>query len=150
MLQQDIEAKFLEAYKTKDETRVSTLRLLKAALVNKMIEKKMAKTEVLGDEDVMAAVKAEIKKRQEAKESYQQGGRADLAGKEAAEAVILAEFLPEQLAEDEVRQLVLAAIAQLAATPADFGKVMGAVLGQAKGRTDGAIVSRLVKEELGK
>jgi len=149
MLQQDIAAKFLEAYKSKDEIRVSVLRLLKSALANKMIEKKMAKDAVLADEEVIAAIKSEVKKRQDSIESYKQGGREDLADKEAEEAKILSEFLPEQLSEEQVREIVKAAIAELGAGAGDFGKVMGAAMAKTKGQSDGAVVSKLVKEELG-
>jgi len=150
MLQQDIAARFLEAYKSKDEIRVSVLRLLKSALANKMIEKKMAKDAVLSDEEVIAAIKSEVKKRQDSVESYKQGGREDLAAQEAREAEILSEFLPEQMNEDQVREIVKATVAELAAGPADFGKVMGAAMAKTQGRSDGNVVSKLVKEELSK
>ena len=149
MLQKTISDKFLEAYKSKDEIRVSVLRLLKSALANKMIEKKMAKDAVLADEEVIAAIKSEVKKRQDSIESYKQGGREDLADKEAEEAKILSEFLPEQLSEEQVREIVKAAIAELGAGAGDFGKVMGAAMAKTKGQSDGAVVSKLVKEELG-
>ena len=148
MLQQDIAAKYLEAYKSKDEIRISVLRLLKSALANKMIEKKMAKDAVLADDEVIAAIKSEMKKRQDSVESYKQGGREDLAAKEAEEAKILAEFLPEQMSEDQVREIVKAVIAELGAVAGDFGKVMGAVMARTKGQSDGTVVSKLVKEEL--
>jgi len=150
MLQQDIAAKFLEAYKNKDEIRVSVLRLLKSALANKMIEKRMAKEDALPDDEVIAVIKSEVKKRQDSIESYNQGGRKDLADKEALEAKILSEFLPEQMSEEQVREIVLSAIAELGAAAGDFGKVMGAAMAKTKGQSDGAIVSKLVKEELAK
>ena len=150
MLQQDIAAKFLEAYKNKEEMRVSVLRLLKSALANKMIEKKMAKDAILADDEVIAVIKSEMKKRQDSVESYKQGGREDLADKEAREAEILSEFLPEQMSEDQVREIVKAVIAELGATAGDFGKVMGAAMAKTKGQSDGTVVSKLVKEELSK
>ncbi len=150
MLQQDIAAKFLEAYKNKEEMRVSVLRLLKSALANKMIEKKMAKDAILADDEVIAVIKSEVKKRQDSVESYKQGGREDLADKEAREAEILSEFLPEQMSEDQVREIVKAVIAELGATAGDFGKVMGAAMAKTKGQSDGTVVSKLVKEELSK
>jgi len=150
MLQKIISDKFLEAYKSRDEVRVSVLRLLKSALANKMIEKKMAKEDVLPDEEVMAVIKSEVKKRQDSVVSYRSGGREDLALSEEAEAKILSEFLPEQLGEDQVREIVKATISEMGATPADFGKVMSAAMAKTKGQSDGSIVSKLVKEELSK
>ncbi len=149
-LVQTIESDFLSALKNKEENALSTLRMLKAALLNKKIEKQMAKEDILPEEDIIGVIKSEIKKRNDSVEAYIQGNRQDLADKEKSEIAILAKYLPEQLSEEQVRELVKQAIAESgAASAADFGKAMGATMAKAKGQADGGMVSRLVKEELG-
>ena len=139
------------AYKEKRELEVSTLRMLKATLTNKLIEKKMAKEEMLSDEETIAVIKSEVKKRKDSVESYESGGRQDLADKEKAEISILEKYLPQQLSEDKVRELVLAVILEMGTVvPSDFGKVMGAVMAKSQGAADGQTVSKILKEELGK
>ncbi|MFA6594090.1 MAG: GatB/YqeY domain-containing protein [Candidatus Buchananbacteria bacterium] len=151
MLDQQINEAFLTAYKAKNESLVSTLRLLKSAIANKKIEKLIPKEEPLSDEDVLAVLKSEVKKRQDSIVSYKQGNREELAAKEQAEIDLIAKFLPEQLSEDQVRELVKKVIAEQGNPgPAGFGKIMGAVMAAAKGAADGTVVSRIVKEELGK
>jgi hypothetical protein len=151
MLQQQISQDFLTAYKAKRELEVSTLRMLKAALTNKLIEKKMAKEEILPDEEAIAVIKSEVKKRKDSAESYESGGRTDLADKEKSEISILEKYLPQQLSEDKVRELVTAVISEMGAIgSSDFGKAMGVVMAKSQGMADGQIVSKILKEELGK
>ncbi|MEK7167966.1 MAG: GatB/YqeY domain-containing protein [Patescibacteria group bacterium] len=148
-LQEKIEGDFLEAYKSKNEAGTSVLRMLKAALVNKKIEKKMAKEDFLPDEETLSVIKAEVKKRQDSIESYRQGNRSDLADKEEGEIKILTGYLPEQLSNDQVLALVMEAVSEAGAKgPSDFGKVMAAVMKKTKGQADGQSVSSLVKEIL--
>ena len=150
-LQPQIEQDFLKALKGGDKFAVDTLRLLKAAVQNKKIEKLMAKEDVLLDEEMIALVKSEIKKRKDSIDSYRQGNRNDLADKEEAEIKILEKYLPERLSEDELIEIIKRDIGELGAnSPADFGKVMGAVVARVKGRADGQMVARLAKNELGK
>ena len=159
MLEQQINDAFMAAYKAKNEEDVSTLRMLKSAILNKKIERSMAKDEVLSDDEAIAVLKSEAKKRADSIESYKAGGREDLMAKEAAEIAIIKKFLPEQMGEDAVRELVKEAIAELGSPrfseagnpgPSGFGKIMGAVIAKAKGAADGATVSKVVKEELAK
>lgn len=151
MLQQQINADFLKAYKEKKELEVSTLRMLKATLQNKLIEKKMGKEEVLSDEESIAVIKSEVKKRKDSVESYEAGGRADLADKEKLEISILEKYLPQQLSEDKVRELISGVISEMGEVKAsDFGKVMGAVMAKSGGTADGQVVSKILKEELNK
>lgn len=153
-LQKQIELDFLAALKTKNETALSTLRMLKAAIVNKKIEKLIAKDEDLPDEEALKVVKSEIKKRKDSIEAYSQGGRDDLANKEKAELAILEKYLPAPLGEDELRQIISEAIRQLAESDAsslaDFGKVMGLVMKKTAGAVEGPVVSQIVREELNK
>jgi uncharacterized protein YqeY len=93
----------------------------------------------------------EAKKRREAAEAFENGGRADRAAAERAEGEVIASYLPEQLSEDEIKKLIAETIAAVgAAGPADMGKVMGSLKGKVAGKADGAIVSSLVKEALNK
>jgi len=150
MLYKKIEEDYLVAFKAKDEKTVSTLRMLKAALTNKMIEKKMPKDKTLQDADVMAMIKSEIKKRKDSIEAYQQAQRDDLVQVEKQEAEILEKYLPAQLSEDEVRSQVKAIIAESGFQASDFGKAMGAVMAKLGAQADGQLVSKILKEELGK
>lgn len=151
MLEQQISQAFLEAYKAKDSLVVEVLRMIKSSLINKKVEKTLSKDEPLPDEEVLAVLKSEVKKRLDSVEAYQAGGREQLALKEQQEIEIISKFLPEQLAEEKVRELVLEAISEMGNPgPSGFGKIMGLVMTKAKGATDGAVVSRLVKEELAK
>ncbi|MBI5765920.1 GatB/YqeY domain-containing protein [Candidatus Falkowbacteria bacterium] len=149
-LQPQIEQDFLNAFKGGDKFAVDTLRLLKAAVQNKKIEKLMAKEAVLPDEEMVGLIKSEIKKRQDSIDSYRQGNRNDLAEKEEAEIKILEKYLPEQLSEDKLIEIIKGVIGELgAAGLADFGKVMGAVVARVKGQAEGQVISRIVKAELG-
>lgn len=148
-LQQKINQDFLEAFKTKKETVVSTLRMLKSGLDNKKIEKKIDKNEDLSDEDVVAIVKSEIKKRKDSIESFKSGRRDDLVDKEQKEVGILEKYLPAQMSQDQLEEIIKKVIAETGAkSPADFGRVMGMVIKEAKGQADGQVVSDLVKKEL--
>ena len=147
-LQQQIDETYMTAFKAKEEIVVSTLRMLKATIVNKKIEKKMAKDDILSDDDLVMLMKSEVKKRQDSIVAYRDGGRDDLAQKEQAEIDILSKFLPEQLTEEQVRTIVTEAIKEVGS--GDFGKIMGLVMAKTRGKTDGQVVSRLVKEESAK
>ncbi|MFA5029698.1 MAG: GatB/YqeY domain-containing protein [Patescibacteria group bacterium] len=150
-LQKKIEEDFLVALKAREESLVSTLRMLKAALQNKKIEKTLPKEDFLPDEEVVAVLKSEIKKRKDSVESYQAAKRDDLVGKEQAEIDILNKYLPPQLSQEQVLGIVKEVIAAAGPVgPADFGKVMGQVMKQLGVQADGQLVSRLVKEELNK
>ncbi len=149
-LQEQINADFLQAYKNKDEKLVMTLRMIKSSLVNKMIEKKMAKEEMLEDSEIIAVIKSEIKKRKDSIESYSQGNRNDLAEKEQEEINILEKYLPEQMSEDRIREEIKKILQDKNFTSSDFGKAMGAVMASISGQADGQIVSIILKEELSK
>ncbi|MDD2646667.1 MAG: GatB/YqeY domain-containing protein [Patescibacteria group bacterium] len=134
----------------KDEIKVSALRMLKASLQNLEIELKAKKKE-LTDELTIEIVSCETKRRKESIEAFDKGGRQDLAQKEKKELEILSVYLPEQLSEEKLRVIIQSKIKELsAAGPQDFGKVMGAVSKETKGKADGNKVSALVKEELSK
>jgi len=104
----------------------------------------------LTDDDVIGVLSKEAKQRRESAEEFRKGGRPELADKEAAEAAILAEYLPRQMSEAEIRSLVGEAVtATGASTAKDMGKVMGWLSPKTKGRADGRQVSEIVREALG-
>lgn len=145
-----IEKDLKSALLKKEEARVKTLRLLLSAIHNKEIELRSQKKE-LSDEMIIEVINREAKKRKEAVELYQKGSRQDLAELEKQELSILLDYLPEQLSDDKIREMVRVKIAAFkAASPSDFGKIMGLVMKEVKGMADGTKVGQIVKEELSK
>lgn len=145
-LKDTMQAKLMEAMKQKDETTVLVLRLVKTAI---MRFETAGEKKVATDDDVIQIIGKEIKQRKDSIEQFEKGGRSDLADKEHAEMKVLETFLPEQLSEEDVKKMVQEAIATLNATSkSDLGKVMAALTPRTKGRADGALVSRLVREML--
>jgi uncharacterized protein len=134
-----------EAMKSGDRTRLQTVRLLATAVRNREIELGRDLTE----EDLVEVASREVKRRKEAAEAYERGGRPELAEKERAEQAVLEAYLPERLSEAEVVAAIDEAIAATGASGlGDLGKVMGHVMGRLKGRVDGAEVNRLARERL--
>jgi len=145
-LKERIDKEYTDAMKAKEGQKVSTLRMLRAAVKNAEIEK-MKKFET--DTEVEAVVRSEVKKLKEALETATSAGRSELAAKAEEELRILAAYLPEQLDEAAVRTIVRERIAALGSvTPNEMGRVVGEVMKVAKGRADGALVSKVVSEEL--
>lgn len=140
-----IDGAVVEAMKARDVLRTSALRMVRAALKNRAIDKRAP----LDDGDALQVLGTLAKQRRESIEQFRAGGRQDLAEREEAELRILQEFLPETMGEEEVRQAVEAAVAETgAAGPRDMGKVMAAVMGRLKGRADGKLVNQLVRDRL--
>jgi uncharacterized protein YqeY len=135
-----------EAMKARDRTRVATLRLLTASARNREVEV----GHELSDEELQAVASTEVKRRREAADAYEQGGRPELAQQEREEQAILETYLPEQLSDEELDAIIDEAVAATGASgPGDVGKVMGRVMGKAKGRADGNECRRRVAERLG-
>jgi len=158
-----IQADIKKAMPEKDQLKVSVLRMLMAAVFNKEKEKraKLSKTEEelekldelskLTDEEVIEMISSENKKRQDSIEQYERGNRQDLADQEKKESEILVKYLPEQMPEEEIKKLVQQKIEEIGASDSkDIGKVMGAIMPQLKGKTDGTTVNKIVQEELKK
>ena len=140
-----IESAMRDAMRARDDQRTQTLRMVMAAAHNVRI----ARGRDLTDEDVIDVLTKQVKQRRESIDVFRDAGRDDRADAEQAEAAILAEFLPQQLSEDEVESLVRTAIAETGATsPGDLGRVMGRVTPTTKGRADGRLVSELVRRLL--
>jgi len=152
-LRQQIQSDLNESVLGKEELKSSVLRLLLAAILNKEKEKryklKADKDVPLTDEEIIDVISSETKKRRESIELYEKGGRQELADKEKKEAIILQKYLPEQMSEEELRKLVQSAIAKVGAkTQKDMGKVMQELAPKTKGKADGSLISKVVKELL--
>ena len=143
-----IQAAMVKAMKEKDADTLSTVRMLKAALMEAKTAKSKDAT-LSGDEEI-EILQRYVKKRRETIELNTKVGRPDLNPAEEREIVITQRFLPEMLSEDKLAEIVKAAVASTgAAGPKDMGKVIGAVMAQVKGKAEGGTVSRLVKAALG-
>lgn len=147
MLKEKLQQEMKDALKSGDSQKRTLLGMVMSAVKNKEIDKKGE----LADEDVIAVISSEIKKRKDAIEQYEKGGRPELAEQEKKEADMLMAYMPEQMSEDEVMAEVKKAISETGAKDIkEMGKVIGAVMARVKGKADGQVVSRLVKEELSK
>ena len=136
------------AMKERDQVRVSTLRMLMAAVKNAEVQGAQARE--LSDAEVLDVVGREAKRRKEAIEAYSGAGRTDLVDKETAELGVLQGYLPEALSDEELARLVDEAIADTgASTPRQMGDVMKVLMPKVRGRADGAAVSAMVKQKLG-
>lgn len=145
-LRSRIEADTKDALKSGAKDKVSTLRMLSAALKNKQIDKRRPLTE----EEVLETARTLIKQRRDSIEQFAKGGRQDLVNKETAEIAVLEVYLPKQLTREELEIMVRDAIAQTGAQGAkDMGKVMKTLVPMVGGRADGKLVSELVKNALG-
>ncbi|WP_067440868.1 GatB/YqeY domain-containing protein [Nocardioides jensenii] len=138
------------AIKARDEVRSSTLRMLLTAITNAEVA---GKTQVeLSDDDIIGVLSTEAKKRREAATAFDDGGRAAMADKERAELVVIADYLPQQLSEAEIADIVSAAVEKTGAAGEGMkamGKVMGVVQPQVKGKADGGLVAAEVRRQLG-
>jgi uncharacterized protein YqeY len=145
-LREKIEADAKDALKAGAKDKLSTLRMLNAALKNKQIDKRRQ----LSEEEVVETVRSLIKQRKDSIEQFAKGQRQDLVDKETAEVVVLEVYLPAQLSCEELEAMVRDAVAQTGAENArDMGKVMKALIPMVGGRADGKLVSELVKRALG-
>jgi uncharacterized protein len=142
-----ITADLKQAMISKEEQRVSVLRMLIAALKNKKIE--LGNKEELTDEQAINVLSSEIKKRKDSIEAYEQGNRNDLATKEKQEIEIIIKYMPEQMSEEEVAKKVKEIISGLSDDEKkNFGRVMGLVIGQLKGKAEGSLITSIVKKLL--
>lgn len=160
-LKEHINEDLISALKGKEKDKALVLRTLNAAIKNAEIAKrsKLSKTangledlgalSVLTDEEVLGAIASQVKQRRDSIAEFEKGNRPELAEKEKKEIEILAHYMPEQMSEDEIRKIVAEAIAETkAGSVKEMGKVMALVMGRTKGKSDGATVSRIVKESL--
>jgi uncharacterized protein YqeY len=133
------------AMKAQDKTRLSVIRMVLSAVKYVEIEKKASLT----DDQVLDVLAREVKQRKDSLAEFERGNRKDLVAKVKEELAILADYLPEQLSEEAVREVITAVIKEVGATgKADMGRVMGAVMPQLKGRADGKLINTIVQELL--
>lgn len=146
-LAEQIQSDLTAAMKARDKVRTATLRLVLAGIKN--VRAEPGHGQEVTDEEVRDIVGREAKKRRESVQTYTDAGRDELAATEQAELEVLTDYLPEQMSEEEVRDLVEQTVADVDATgPADLGKVMGALMPKVKGTADGKMVNRVVRDAL--
>ncbi|MFA5714529.1 MAG: GatB/YqeY domain-containing protein [Candidatus Paceibacterota bacterium] len=161
---EEIKKDLISALKEKNESAVSTLRMVTSSVFNKEMEKRVKVLEKepslseeelkekvkLTDEETIEVLSSEVKKRRDSISQFEQGGRADLIEKEKKELEVLMKYLPKELTEEEIRKIVKDSIAKTGAKEMkDIGIVMKEVSPQTKGKADGNMVAKIVKEELG-
>lgn len=148
MLKQRFREELTQAMLAKDEIKVSVLRMVLSAINYYEIGKGGAGYEA-SDEDVLSVIQKEAKQHNDSIDQFKNAGRQDLVDKETKELEVLKKYLPEQLNEAEIKKLVEDAISQTGAkTITDMGKIMGALMPKVKGKADGSLVNRIVKESL--
>ena len=146
-LKDQMHADLTDAMKARDELRLASLRMALTAVTNEEVSGKQAR--VLSDADVVTVVGREIKKRREAAQAFADAGRPDRADRELAEAEVLQSYLPSQLTDDELVELVRAAVQESGAAEArQMGQVMKLVQPRVAGRADGSRVAGEVKRQL--
>ncbi|TBX23217.1 GatB/YqeY domain-containing protein [Nioella sediminis] len=150
-LRERITTEMKAAMREKNSARVSTLRLINAAIKDQDIAARgKGEAEGVGEADVLAILGKMVKQRQESARAYEEGGRLELAEKEREEIVILEEFLPRQLSDEEVAKAIADAIASTGAESIrDMGKVMGALKSKYTGQMDFGAVGPKVRDMLG-
>ena len=146
-LKEKLQNDLTSAMRSRDELRSSTIRMVLTSIKNEEVSGKEARE--LSDAEIITVLSREAKKRREAAEAYEQAGAADRAATEKAEGGVIAEYLPKQLSESEIKELIAAAIKESGATsPAQMGLVMKALQPKIAGKADGGTVSALVKAAL--
>lgn len=164
MITEEIKKDLISALKEKNETTVSVLRMVTSSVFNKEMEKRVKILEKepglteeqlkekmkLTDEETIEVLASEVKKRRDSIAGFEQGGRTDLIAKEKIELDILMKYMPAELSEDEIRKIVKDAVVKTgAADMKAIGLLMKEVQPQTKGRADGNLVAKIVREELG-
>jgi len=146
-LKEKLQNDLTDAMRSRDELRSSTIRMVLTAIKNEEVSGKEARE--LSDGEIITVLSREAKKRREAAEAFEQAGANDRAATEKAEGGVIAEYLPKQLSESEIKELIAAAIKESGATtPAQMGLVMKALQPKIAGKADGGTVSALVKTAL--
>lgn len=147
-LRERIPVDIKNALREKNTLELAVLRMLQSSIRNKEIEQNKKE---LTDEEVVAVISSEVKKRRDAAEEFEKVKRQDAAEKERAEIEILMKYMPRQMSEDEVRKEVIKAITEAGASGTkDFGSVMKIIMPAVKGKADGSMVNKMVRQELEK
>jgi uncharacterized protein YqeY len=147
-LKEKLQSDLTDAIRSRAEVKSGTIRMLLAAITTEEVSGKAAR--VLKDDEIITVLSREAKKRREAVEAYVAAKRDDLADKERAEGEVIAQYLPAQLSEDEIKKMIADAITETgAAGPAGMGLVMKVLSPKIAGKADGGVVSGLVRAALG-
>jgi uncharacterized protein YqeY len=150
-IRERLETEMKEAMRAKESVRLGVIRMLRAKLLEREVELRAARGRdyKLEDAEAVAVIASYAKQRRDSIEGYRQGGRADLVTSEEAELAVVQGYLPEQLPESEIRRLVDEAVAAAGATSArDMGAVMKLLMPRVKGKADGGLVNRIVRDRL--
>lgn len=142
MLKDKIDEDLKQAMRDKRSTELDTLRMLRARIKNEEI----AKQKDFADEDIVNIIGSEVKRRKDSVQAYTSGNRPELAQKENDEITVLQKYLPKQLSEEEVRAVITETLAGQIFTAQEFGKAMGLVMPKLKGKADGSVISKVLKE----
>ena len=146
-LKEDLRQKQIKVMKSGDQALLSVMRMLNSAIKNEEIDNKKELT----DDEVGAIIKRQVKQLQDALKDFTSGGRGDLVDQTKKEIDILSEYLPEQMSDTDVSEIVKKVITDIGATEQkDIGRVMGAVMQQVSGRADGNVVRQAVAQQLSK
>jgi uncharacterized protein YqeY len=149
MLQEQLTAQLKDAMRARDTLRTSVIRSMLAAFTNELVAKGRKPQGTLADDEAIAVIRRLAKQRTESIEQFKRGNRPDLADKEAAEFAMLETYLPAQMDEEAIMRIIETKKAELGvASPADKGKLMGAVMQAVKGQADGNRVRELVEQTL--
>ncbi|MDX5475345.1 MAG: GatB/YqeY domain-containing protein [Bacillaceae bacterium] len=134
-----------QAMKEKDKEKLSVIRMIKSSLQNEAIK---TKTDLSEDEE-LTVLSRELKQRKDSLHEFKNAGRDDLANKLQAEIAIVEQYMPAQLSEEEISEIVKQTISEVgASSKAEMGKVMGALMPKVKGKADGSLVNKLVQQHL--
>lgn len=147
MIQQDVKQALVSAMKARDTLTMETLRGLTAGFTNELVANKKKPTDPVSDEEALAVIRREIKKRKEAAEAFRSGGREESAQKEEAERAVLEAYLPPQMSAEEIQNVIDAKKAELGVSDKkDMGRFMGVVMKEVSGKADSAVVKELVEK----
>ena len=147
-LRSDIESRYVQAMKAKDAAAVSAFRMLRAAIKNVEIDKQI---KLMTDEQTLEVVGKEVKKLKDAMADFEKAGRQDLVDQTKAELALISGFMPAQMSEEEVAAAVARKAAELGLSgEAAYGRLMGEMMKELKGKADGGAVGKAVKEFLQK
>ena len=150
-IRERLEDDLKQSMKSRDAARLSCLRMLKARMLEREVEQraKEGRDYKISDEEALKVIASYAKQRRDSIEGFEQGGRAEQAANERAELAIVQEYLPKQLSEDEIREIVKGALAETGAGSArEMGSVMRLVMPKVKGLADGKLVQQIVRELL--
>jgi uncharacterized protein len=145
-LNEQLMADLKDAMRSRQEVRLSTIRMLRAAIANEAIDKRRP----LDDSEVIGVIQRQIKQRRESIDAFIQGNRPELAAREQEELEVLFAYMPPQMSRDDIAEAARGAIQEVDARgPSDFGRVMSVLSPRLKGRADGRVIAEVVRELLG-